>query len=370
MRISYLFNSSLPSSNASSLQVIKTCEAIQNLSNEVFLIKPNTGLKRNIRKFYGLKKKPHIIKIKFFNSSPKGINYYLFSIISIAYAILLKTELYITRNLFTLFLLILLRKKVIIEIHHDLINEGRIVRFLFNNLKLFNSKNIIRIIAITNSVKKYLVNKHSVDKKRITIVPSASDLKLRFKKFKSKKKYKIGYFGSLEKSKGSEFIIKLSKLDKENKYYIYGGDTKAVLNLKKKMFLRNLNISEYIPYNRLSHYIGKMDIVLMPSNRNKLKSLGGVGNIAKYTSPLKLFDYLASGKLIISSKLKVFEEIIKNKENCIMIRRLDTILWLKTIKQLKNKVNEINKIKKNAFMLSKKFTYEKRAEKILKNLTL
>ena len=53
-----------------------------------------------------------------------------------------------------------------------------------------------------------------------------------------------------------------------------------------------------------------------------------------------------------------------------MIRRLDTILWLKTIKQLKNKVNEINKIKKNAFMLSKKFTYEKRAEKILKNLTL
>ena len=136
------------------------------------------------------------------------------------------------------------------------------------------------------------------------------------------------------------------------------------------MFLRNLNISEYIPYNRLSHYIGKMDIVLMPSNRNKLKSLGGVGNIAKYTSPLKLFDYLASGKLIISSKLKVFEEIIKNKENCIMIRRLDTILWLKTIKQLKNKVNEINKIKKNAFMLSKKFTYEKRAEKILKNLTL
>ena len=43
----------------------------------------------------------------------------------------------------------------------------------------------------------------------------------------------------------------------------------------------------------------------MPSNRNKLKSIGGVGNINKYTSPLKLFDYLASGKLIISSRLKV-----------------------------------------------------------------
>ena len=35
----------------------------------------------------------------------------------------------------------------------------------------------------------------------------------------------------------------------------------------------------------------------MPSNKRELKSLGGVGNIAKYTSPLKLFDYLASESL-------------------------------------------------------------------------
>ena len=91
----------------------------------------------------------------------------------------------------------------------------------------------------------------------------------------------------------------------------------------------------------------------MPSNRNKLKSIGGIGNISKYTSPLKLFDYLASGKLIISSKLKVFEEIIKNKENCIMIKKLDTVLWLKTIKKLKDRVNEINKIKKMLFYCQK-----------------
>ena len=113
-----------------------------------------------------------------------------------------------------------------------------------------------------------------------------------------------------------------------------------------------------------------MDIVLMPSNRNRLRSIGGVGNISKYTSPLKLFDYLASGKLIISSKLKVFEEIIKNDENCIMIKKLDTMLWFKTIKRLKNRVDEINKIKKNAFLLSKKFTYKKRAEKMLMGLKL
>ena len=149
----------LPSTNPGSLQVIKTCKLLK-ISLIKFLITPNTGLNKNIEKFYGLKNVPIIKKIKFFKSFPQGINYYLFSLFSVAYAISTKTEIYITRNLFTLFVLILLRKKTIIEIHHDLSNEGRIVKFLYNNIRLFNSKNIIKIIAITNSVKRYLIKKH------------------------------------------------------------------------------------------------------------------------------------------------------------------------------------------------------------------
>ena len=43
-----------------------------------------------------------------------------------------------------------------------------------------------------------------------------------------------------------------------------------------------------------------MDVLLMPANKN-VKATGGVGNLSGFTS-LKLFDYLASGKLIISTK--------------------------------------------------------------------
>ena len=39
------------------------------------------------------------------------------------------------------------------------------LKFLYNSLRLFNSKNIIKIIAITNSVKRYLIKKHKVNKK-------------------------------------------------------------------------------------------------------------------------------------------------------------------------------------------------------------
>ena len=368
MRISYLFNSSLPSINPGSLQVIKTCESLSKFSNQVFLISPNTGLKVNIKKFYGLKKSPKILKIKYFKKFPQGINYYLFSLISIFYGVFFKTDIYITRNLFTLFLLNLMNKKTIAEIHHDLSNEGRIVKFLYNNFKILNSKNILKVIAITNSVKKYLIKERKVDQKKIYIIPSASGIKSKFVNFKIKKSYKIGYFGSFEKSKGSDFIIKLSNLDHKNKYYMFGGNTNEVKKLNKKKKSNNLIIEKYIPYKYLGKFISKMDILLMPSNKNTLRSLGGVGNIAKFTSPLKLFDYLASGKLIVSSKLKVFEEIITNNKDCIMINNLDPYKWLKIIKGLNKKVNKINKIKKNAYLLSKKYSYDNRAKLILKNL--
>ena len=63
MRISYILNSSLPSNNASSLQIIKTSEALVKHVNKVFLITPDTGLNKSVRNFYDLKSIPKRIKL-------------------------------------------------------------------------------------------------------------------------------------------------------------------------------------------------------------------------------------------------------------------------------------------------------------------
>jgi len=366
MRIAYLFNSSTPSPNPGSIQVVNTCGAIAELSHSIKLIVPNTGLKVSLSKFYGIKKPPELVKLKYFTKFPLGISYYLFSIYSVFWAIFNETELYITRNFFTLFVLNLLKRKVIIEVHHDLKSEGRIVNILYKHLNILNKKNIIKIVAITSNVKKYLINNFDINPKKIKKNSNTSSLKFKFSKFKKKKKYKIGYFGSLDKSKGSNFIIKLAKIDKINNYFIYGGGEQEVSKLKEEGISKNLKINQSVRYSKLNKYISKMDVLLMPSNLKILRSLGGIGNIAKYTSPLKLFDYLASGKLIISSNLKVLHVILENKKNCIMINTLETTKWIKEINNLGNNVSIINYLKINAFNLSKKYTYLKRAEKLLK----
>ena len=105
----------------------------------------------------------------------------------------------------------------------------------------------------------------------------------------------------------------------------------------------------------------------MPSNKNILRSTGSVGNIAKYTSPLKLFDYLSAGKLIIVSDLKVFREIIEHNKHCIVIS-LNHTKWINVLKNIKNNLKKFNILKKNAFVLSKKYTYKNRARQLLDGL--
>ena len=63
------------------------------------------------------------------------------------------------------------------------------------------------------------------------------------------------------------------------------------------------------------------------------------------------------------SDLKVFKEILTNNKNCLIIKKLDINLWSKIINNLKLNISKINKIKKNAFLLSKQFTYSKKSKK-------
>ena len=43
----------------------------------------------------------------------------------------------------------------------------------------------------------------------------------------------------MEKSKGSEFIIELAKIDTVNEYYIYGGQKNDIKEIKKKKNYKN-----------------------------------------------------------------------------------------------------------------------------------
>ena len=82
---------------------------------------------------------------------------------------------------------------------------------------------------------------------------------------------------------------------------------------------------------------------------------------SKYMSPLKMFEYLASGKIIISSNHKVLKEILVNKYNSFIVKNNSAPEWIKLLKKfLKQKI-----LIKSIIMqkTAEKYTWFKRAEK-------
>ena len=368
MKICYLANTAVPSTTASAIQIIKMCESFSKLKHEVLLITSNASDKK-VFDFYGVKSKFEIKKLKKYNKFPLGLKYYLFSLSSIIESLNFKPDVYITRNFFTSFLLTVIGKKNILELHHGIEIEGRIVRFIVKNINFFNYKCLIKLVAITNSVKNYYQKKFRINANKIIVAPSGTSIENKFfnNVLKNKKKLNIGYFGSLYKSRGVDLILKLSRMDKENKYFIFG-NLKNYKNIKNKYHNHNLHLNDYLPYKSVSKNILKMDVLLMPY-QEKIVAAGNVGNIIDFTSPLKLFDYMACGKIIISSKIKVLEEILKEKKNVIFIKNFNNAYaWKKEIQKMKFLNDKRFIISQNNFKMSKKYKLKERAKRILDSL--
>ena len=111
-----------------------------------------------------------------------------------------------------------------------------------------------------------------------------------------------------------------------------------------------------------------MDILILPYV-SAITVAGDVGDITKYTSPLKLFDYLSAGKIILCSDYKVLKEVI-DENNAIFVKNYKNIYsWKNEINKLSNQPQKQFIISKNNYNLSKRFTLKERAKKILKEVS-
>ena len=276
-----------------------------------------------------------------------------------------KQNLYITRNFFTSFLLSLFKKKHIFEIHDDILIEGRVVKILVKFFKILNFKSVIKIITTTKSLKKRY-QEYGVIRDKLFILHNASSLKSRIKKYKNKKnKLNIGYLGSIYNSRGIHMIIKLSKIDKLNNYYIYGGSNDQILKIKNTFKNKNIQFYPHIPYSKVFKELSRIDVCILPYT-SKITVSGNVGDISNYTSPLKLFDYMKMGKLIICSNLRVLREVLQHKKNCILINKNnDEKEWLKQIYKINKNIKIYDKIRKSAFEFAKKRDINWRTKKLL-----
>ena len=171
-----------------------------------------------------------------------------------------------------------------------------------------------------------------------------------------------GKFKTMEMDKGIADILKSIKVLNDNDilFVAVGGSDKEIAHYQE--LTRELGVEKMVkligfsPQPKLAIFQKAADVLLMPFPYNE--------HYAFYMSPLKMFEYMASGRPIVATDLPSIKEIL-NDQSSILVRPGDPQRLVRGIKEaLKPELSQ--KISQQAFQDVQNYTWEKRAEKILK----
>ena len=350
--ITYISELNLPSNSGYAQHVLKICDSFsKKFVTNLFVISNNNSFQR-YRKEYLLKNKFNI------NSYAKnGKNNFIIRILFSLYVLknINKNSLIISRSLISSLILSFFGVKNILELHHP---PKGLSSYLFNVYRAINLDKNLDYVFLHKNIKKNLkINKGIV-------LDDACDL-IDFKLRKLKIKYEYCYVGSLFKGKGLEKIIELASYFPKKKFHVFGDIKTIDPNFNKFQIdkIKNLHMHNFKSYKYIPSILKSSKYLLLPYS-NKVSVNSKNLEVSNFMSPLKMFDYLASGKIIIASNLKVYSHILKNNFNCLMPKKNDLESWINLINHVSKKSNDLNHLKKNALNTASKYTWDKRIKKI------
>ena len=350
-KIYYVAELNLPSKSAYSIHVMKMCEAFSKLRYDVNLLVINSKNIKKINKIYNIKNRFNIFSIF---SNIIILNFILRVIFSIK--ILIKKldydALFISRSIIFSLLACLFKKKIILELHHEITGFSKIIYWLLRNLNLIDN---LRFIFLNKKLNRI----YKINKKKYLILDDA--VNLRDFNHKEKKKFKktCVYIGSFFEGKGIEQILRLAKKNKKVSFHLYG-EIKYLNILNKD---ENVKFFNYVNYSKIPKILSKYSVALMPY-QNKVKGRGSI-YLQKYMSPLKMFDYMAAKMIVIASNLGVYKHILKNNFNCKLVEVNKDDEWSNAIQSSFENTTKNKYLKKNAYKTVQKYTWDKRCKSII-----
>jgi glycosyltransferase involved in cell wall biosynthesis len=141
-------------------------------------------------------------------------------------------------------------------------------------------------------------------------------------------------------------------------FYFVGGNPKSVLEYKAKFTSPNLHFLGYRPHKEIPIWQKSADCLVIPNTAKE--------DISKYyTSPMKLFEYMASGVPIVASSIPSIMEIVSEKEVTFFEPDNKESLKDKIVRVLQD-IEGMRELTTNARNKVQNYTWEKRAKKIIK----
>jgi glycosyltransferase involved in cell wall biosynthesis len=418
MKLIYIANARIPTEKAHGIQIMKMCEAFARSDTskiEVELIIPRrfNPIKidpfeyYNVERIFRIKRLPclDLIPLDFFlGNLALWIQTITFLISAKIYLFLKSVEI---RGLTSVAIrkpydILYTREQLVGLFFKDFVLE---IHSLPSNIKTFHKKiwqKAKALIVLTSFIKKRLVEA-GISENKILIVPDGVDLEkfvIDVSKQEAqerlnlpKDKKIILYSGSfyLYDWKGIAILLEAVKyFEKDWVLILVGGNKNEIEEIRKKYNLDKVLLIERRPHSEIPYYLKAADVLVIPNKKGDQFS-------EEYTSPLKLFEYMASGVPIVASDLPSIRDILyenkrmttdskpqitteraswittdKNqpksvtKNNAVLVEPNNPEALAGGIKRVLQNNDLADRISKQALQDVQNYTWQKRVENILK----
>lgn len=322
LKLLYLSNHRLPTEKAYGIQITSMCDAFARTGLRVHLLVPkrNNPSGKSIFEYYGIENNFSMEEVFSPDFHFPGvlaalafvIKMFISSAVLSFHALFQGGDIIFSRDELPLCLLSFFRKNLIFEIHRYTRSRLLLYRFL--------AWRGVSYIAITQGLKNDLVLS-GVPANKILVAPDGVRLE-RFIDLPSQSEARrrlhlpedgpiIVYAGHLYRWKGVDILAEAAQ-DVDGRIIFVGGTEGDIARLRTNYgTIPNIMIVGHRQHHEIPLWLRAADVLVLPNRSD--------ANISeRYTSPLKLFEYMAAGTPIVASSLPSIREIL-NEDNAVFV---------------------------------------------------
>jgi glycosyltransferase involved in cell wall biosynthesis len=366
MRLVYLSTSAVPSRTANSIHVMKMCSAFASHGHEVILFtRNNKKIKEegisDVFEYYGLNHRFKIIETPV--KKIKGWRF-LERIWLILKLISLKPDYIHGRSSLGIYISSLFGYKSVLEAHIYFDRDNFLTKSNFK--KMFNRSSFLGLVSTSHILKEEYVKKNMINGDKVFVAPNGADVVKQTSSVEPSSRLKVGYIGHLYAGKGMEIVSEICKRCDWADFIVVGGTEKDIEYWKQELKgSENIDFLGFVPPSEVDAIRAGFDVLLAPYQL-KVKVEGGKSQDGKWMTPIKMFEYMASGKAMLVSDLPVAKEIIKDGETGFLVDPDKIDDWVERLHRLNDNrdlVTEMGDLARKDF--EENYTWDIRAKRIL-----
>lgn len=318
MKVYYVANEYMPYEKAYGIQIAKMCEALIEEGVDLTLVVPGRGPQGSLREFYGLRVDIPTIWLPSLDLAEYDRFGYLcmslsFSITYLVFLFfrLLKGERFVVYTIdadrYSSSALAFIPAPLFSEMH------GAKHRILATRLLFWRMRGII---AINKIIIAELKEAFPHSRARYIAEPNGVDLDMFSPQDKAQARAKLGlspedlivlYAGRFYEWKGLEIIPRAAALSPEIRWQMVGDTSEKFSAVVNEPLPGNMHFAGGRPYGEMPLWIAAADAVLVLGTKRDEQSY-------RWTSPMKLFEYMAAGRPIVASATPAVKEAVSMQE--------------------------------------------------------